>query len=89
MPKHLPKERKHFGCHPGSRLDSTKHTLFRETYQPPPPPLPIPIPSESTTGIEGWRVQYKISVLYRATISVVCVIQTDSLNSSRTGRMHV
>ena len=83
MPKHLSKERKHFGCHPGSRLDSTKHTLFRETYPP------LPIPSESTTGIEGWRVQYKISVLYRATISVVCVIQTDSLNSSRTGRMHV
>ena len=40
MPKHLSKERKHFGCHPGSRLDYTKHTLFIETY---PPPRPHPI----------------------------------------------
>ena len=29
MSKHLSKERKHFGCHPGSCLDCKSHTLFR------------------------------------------------------------
>ena len=41
----------------------------------PPPPPPSP---ESTAGIERKFPR----------ILVVCVIQTDSLNSSRTGRMH-
>lgn len=72
MSKHLSKERKHFGCHPGSCLDCKSHTLLRGT-SPPPSPQGQQLESKGNNreSVQDFRASKRILfALFRQTVSI-------------------